>query len=407
MIQKLNSDKKTPDNEGETDGMRFRDLCVVLTLMTLCPLAKAWAPWRFIYTADSRSESPSDNAGVNVAILSEIVSEVLAQNAEFLCFGGDLCVGLENQTILEEEFLKWRQTVQPLYQAGFPVYIIRGNHDEGDPAGTTAWNNVFKDFTASGGLNYGLPQNGPDGEKNLTYAVAHKNVFILALDQLVTPNHGKNRVAQAWIDQQLAANTQPHVFPFGHFTAFKMIWDSFGDYPADRDRFWQSIARAGCRAYFCGHEHFYHEARVDSDGNNNNDLYQVVVGSAGASIHIWDGKYIGNNGNRTLTDIYHTTRFGYIVVDVRGYDITLTWMERDSSNQSIRGHYLPIYSWSWSVPIPKMVFADFVAIAENWLSGDCGPCGNLDLSGDGNIGLDDLLIFIEHWLVTPPAITEK
>ncbi len=191
MIQKLNSDKKTPDNEGETDGMRFRDLCVVLTLMTLCPLAKAWAPWRFIYTADSRSESPSDNAGVNVAILSEIVSEVLAQNAEFLCFGGDLCVGLENQTILEEEFLKWRQTVQPLYQAGIPVYIIRGNHDEGDPAGTTAWNNVFKDFTASGGLNYGLPQNGPDGEKNLTYAVAHKNVFILALDQLVTPNHGK------------------------------------------------------------------------------------------------------------------------------------------------------------------------------------------------------------------------
>ena len=229
--------------------MQLKQLYVPLIMMTLCSLANAWAPWRFIVTADSRSESHSDNAGVNVAILTEIVDEVIRQNAEFLCFGGDLCVGKANQTILEEEFLKWRQTVQPLYQAGIPVYAIRGNHDEGTPAGTTAWNNVFKDLTPSGGLNYALPQNGPDGEKNLTYSVTHKNVLILALDQLATPNHGKNRVAQAWIDQQLAANTQPHVFPFGHFTAFKMIWDSFGDYPADRDRFWQSIARAGCRAY--------------------------------------------------------------------------------------------------------------------------------------------------------------
>jgi hypothetical protein len=284
---------------------------------------------------------------------------------------------------------------------------MRGNHDEGSPAGTTAWNNVFKDLTASGGLNYALPQNGPAGEMNLTYSVTHKNVLILALDQLATPNHGKNRVAQAWIDQQLAANTQPHVFPFGHFTAFKMIWDSFGDYPTDRDRFWQSIARAGCRAYLCGHEHFYHDARVDSDGNPDNDLRQVVVGAAGASIHIWNGNYTGNNGNRTLTDIYHTTRFGYIIVDVRGYDITLTWMERDSANQSIPGRYLPIYSWSWSVPIPKMDFADFAAIAENWLVGDCGLCGNLDLSGDGTIGLDDLQLLAEHWLITPPVTTEK
>jgi hypothetical protein len=102
--------------------MCLKEFCFPLILMNLCSLANAWAPWRFIVTADSRSESHSDNTGVNVAILTEIVDEVLTQNAEFLCFGGDLCFGNANQTILEEEFLKWRQIVEPLYKARIPVY---------------------------------------------------------------------------------------------------------------------------------------------------------------------------------------------------------------------------------------------------------------------------------------------
>ena len=141
------------------------------------------------------------------------------------------------------------------------------------------------------------------------------------------------------------------------------------------------------RAYLCGHEHFYHDARVDSDGNPDNDIHQVVVGSAGASIHIWNGKYIGNNSGRALTDINHTTRFGYIIVDVRGYDITLTWMERDSSNQSLPGHYLPIYSWSWSVPIPEMGFADFdmpCSCGSGEIAGACCKSGELCPCGSGN-----------------------
>ncbi len=306
--------------------------------------------------------------GVNVPILTELVEEILAKNPDLFLFAGDLCVGNTTQPILEEEFLQWRQVMQPVYQAGIPVCIVRGNHDGGSSAATTAWNNVFKDLTASGGLDYSLPQNGPAGEVNLTYSITHKNALFLALDECVTVNHGNNYVNQSWVDAQLAANSRPHVFSFGHFTAFKMIWDSLGDHPTQRNAFLQSLENAGEQVYFCGHEHFYHHARAEKDGDPNTYIEQVVVGAAGASIHNWNGIYTGDNGGYELTDIFHTTRFGYILATITGNNVTLTWMQRDSADQTIQGHYLPQYSWSYTVPSEAFSLQEFAALAACWLS---------------------------------------
>ncbi len=303
--------------------MKQRVLILTIVLL-LSPAAGAWETWTFIVTADSRSESHEETLGVNVVILGELVDEILAENPDLFLFTGDLVVGNTTQDLLEVEFLQWREVMQPVYEAGIPVYIVRGNHDGGGSATTTAWNNVFRDETSSVGLDYSLPQNGPDGEKNLTYSVTHKNAFVLALDECTTANHPQNYVEQGWIDTELACNTRPHVFSFGHFTAFKMIWDSLGDHPTQRNAFWHSLEDAGSRVYFCGHEHFYHHATADNDGDPNNNIDQVVVGSAGASVHIWDGNYTGDNGGYELTDIFHTTRFGYILATVTGYDVNLT-----------------------------------------------------------------------------------
>jgi hypothetical protein len=62
-----------------------------------------------------------------------------------------------------------------------------------------------------------IPDNGPSGKIDRTYAIEYDNVLVLALDTCV--NAG--RVNQAWVDAKLNANTLPHVFVFGHMPAFK------------------------------------------------------------------------------------------------------------------------------------------------------------------------------------------
>jgi predicted phosphodiesterase len=270
--------------------------------------------WRFIVTGDSRGE---DN-GVNTVILGELADEILDRQVDFVLISGDLVTGYNDQAALQSQLNTWVKTMQPVYDAGIGVYPVRGNHDVGEPAGVSAWNNVFK-----GGFS--LPDNGPAGEKNLTYSFTHKNVLVIGLDQYVR----LRRVNQAWLDVQLAANTQPHIFVFGHEPAFKTKHTAcLDDYPDDRDVFWASIEKAGGRTYFCGHDHLYNHARVDDDGEPSNDIHQYVAGTAGAPLRDWAGEYDGVNNDYKLENIYHASEFGYCLVEVNGPDVTITWFER-------------------------------------------------------------------------------
>lgn len=42
--------------------------------------------------------------------------------------------------------------------------------------------------------------------------------------------------------------------------------------------------------------------------------------------------------------------------------------------------------------------ADFALFCLRWLDTDCGDCDGADLTGDGNVGLEDLQGFVGHWL---------
>ena len=278
--------------------------------------------WRFIVTGDSRG---NDN-GVNMAILGELAAEVVRKQVDFVLLSGDLVNGGIDQAALESQLKTWRDTMQPVYDAGIGVYVVRGNHDLGEPPGVTAWNNVFKD-------KFSLPGNGPAGEKNLTYSVRHKNAFIVGVDEYVR----LRRVNQSWLDAQFAANTKPHVFVFGHEPAFKAEHkDCLDDYAAERDMFWASIEKAGGRTYFCGHDHFYNHARVDDDGDPNNDIHQYIIGTAGAALYNWSGDYDGENSGYTVKGIYHSKEYGYCLVEIDGLDVTVTWMERVGAGKSAR-----------------------------------------------------------------------
>ena len=133
------------------------------------------------------------------------------------------------------QLTKWRETMQPVYDADIKVYAVRGNHDKGSKeAGLGIWNDIF-----SG--SYALPDNGPAGEKNLTYSVKHKNSLIIGFDSYLP---GDQKINQPWIDEQFVNSDLPHVFVMGHEPAFQVGHkDCLDDNLQERNTFLASITK--------------------------------------------------------------------------------------------------------------------------------------------------------------------
>ena len=302
---------------------------IILFLAAFWPAAAAGNSWKFIAVGDSQG---NDN-GVNSTILSEFALEVVGHGVDFVVVAGDL-VWCRRPNDFEDELYNWRSIMEPVYDENIPVYACRGNHESWGSA--AVWQSVFSD----------LPDNGPAGEKHMTYAVTHKNALVVALDEYVNIH----RVNQAWLDAQLAANAEPLVFVFGHEPAFQMHHpDCLDDYPADRDRLWNSISSAGGRTYFSGHDHFFDHAHVDDgDGDPNNDVHQFTSGTCGASFYTFSPPYDGNNSYFSLEQIYHARGYGYILVEINDLDVNLVWMQRNTNNLQSTGTYEPNETWSFS-----------------------------------------------------------
>jgi hypothetical protein len=322
-------------------------------------------PWKFIVTCDSRGYTN----GINQTIFNELVNEILSQDVDFLLFPGDLVTGYASigPSGFEAQLREWVQITEPVYNAGIGVYVSRGNHEVMDIWGysirpdidpydnhATRWLNVFGNDLYP---EQKLPDNGPAAEKYMTYAVTHKNAFIVSLDQYAGINHEEvHMVNQKWLDAQLAANMKPHIFITGHEPAFRALHsDCLDNRPAERDAFWESLRNAGGRTYFTGHDHFYDHARIDDgDGDPDNDIHQFIIATAGAPTYSWSGPYAGNNSYYTVEQLYHAENYGYVLVEVDDFNVTLTWMQRHTNDLEIPGIYQPEEEWSYKVT-PKPV----------------------------------------------------
>lgn len=330
-IQSANSSmggRQTKTRRRATRNM----VCAFIVAVVVCASASAQTSWKFIAVGDSQG---FDN-GVNTTILSELASEFIRQDVDCVLFCGDQVwrMGATDEQF-ESELRNWRATMQPVYDANIAVYPCRGNHENWGSA--AVWQNVFDD----------LPANGPAGEKHMTYSVTYKNAMFVAIDEFVTPY----RINQTWLDSQLAANSQPLVFVFGHMPAFRAYhYDCLDDYPDNRDAFWDSISRAGGRTYFCGHDHFFDHAHVDDgDGDPDNDVHQYISGTGGAPFYPFYPPYSGLNSHYTLEQLLHIQAFGYILAEVNDLDVNLTWMKRDTVDVLTEGTYEPNETWGFSV----------------------------------------------------------
>ena len=278
-----------------------------------------WAGvWRFAVVGDTRGDGTNTpaNPWVNTPVLSAMATAICNDQAELVLVVGDLIYGdpvSSRGTNMAAQYALWTNAMAPVYQAGIPVYPIRGNHDaSGDSAAGTSFLTAFPN----------TPRNGPTGEAGLTYSFTHKNAFFAALDQY----RAAHTVNQDWLTDQLALNTRSLVFVFGHEPAVQVNHaDCLAVNRAARNAFIDSLIGAGSRLYFCGHDHFYDHAIVSAP--NGGIFRQLVVGSGGAPYYDWSGVYgadFGEGGMATnVRHVGHTN--GYCLVTVSDFAVTVEW----------------------------------------------------------------------------------
>jgi len=276
------------------------------------------AQWRFVFFGDTQDETWGP--WINTNIFAELSRAVVREQASFLLFGGDMAN--HPQPAVPPA---WTNIAAPLYEAQIPIFPTIGNHDEWAIAETVQ------------AVGHMLPDNGPPGEIDQTYAVAFSNALIVVLNAFIPGR--EYTINQPWLDAVLQTNTLRHVFVMSHPPAFPVYHNTnacLALYPDRRDALWRSLVRAGCRVYFSGHDHFYDRCRVDDgDGNPENDVYQVVSGTGGAAIYPDSYWYayrgtngIGNDGPWLPTRILHDPANGYVLVEIEDERVTLTWKRR-------------------------------------------------------------------------------
>jgi hypothetical protein len=266
--------------------------------------------WKFMVSGETRGEDTLNP--IKTDMVAELARAVTNERPAFLVFLGDLAYAGG-----ETAYRMWNDLMSPCRDAGIPVYPIIGNHDSWNLAG---WTEVFGPT---------LPTNGPADDLGFTYFLTHSNALLLMLNQYRPAS--PLTVHQPWLDAVLATNSLPHVFAFGHVPAFKLFHtDCLGSYPVPRNLFWQSLTRAHARLYICGHDHFFDQARLDDgDGNEDNDLHQLIAGGGGAPIYP-DDEYDGDNGPWIPRRLFHEPGYGYLIVEVDGPAVTSTWHRRVS-----------------------------------------------------------------------------
>lgn len=323
--------------------MSRRFLCILVVLATWNFAAAQHL--KLIVAGDGRSDPGAkpprseDVNGINTLITGEIVQAVLAEKASALLWTGDLVLGNTSDRQKHKSQLEdWVKIVQPLWNHGMKVFPVRGNHEQMSKDSGSVWREIFTG-------NRGLPQNGPEGAKDLTYWVEMDNVLILGIDQYA---YAPETVPLNWLKETLAAHKKPHIFAFGHEMAFMAGHhkDNLSVNAKNRDDFMNTLIRAGSKAYFSGHDHFYDHLIATSSAGV---IHQYVAGTAGAPRYSFDGYTQANPGWETVP-VLHLPKtqddpmvFGYLVIEIDGPNATITFKGRTAP-----GKFESLDTWGYT-----------------------------------------------------------
>jgi len=272
------------------------------------------ASWSFVVVCDQQDKDGS--YGINKEIVEKMAAEIQSKNPSFILAGGDEVHGVDRhgQNPLIDQYAHYRAAMASLLNITYP---IRGNHETYGDVNTPG-----PDYAKEWKLHMinhmpQIPMNGPPNEKGMTYSFSKNNVFIIGLEEGYTGN--EYRVNQTWLNEQLATNTLPFTFVYGHYPAFEVApANTLANYPAERDVFWKSLGDYSVNVYFSGHIHLYNRAKISIDGGP--EIQQIVVGTGGGLLDTWDGTY---PDTRVIGESHQEGKYGYNMVTVNGNRVTI------------------------------------------------------------------------------------
>jgi hypothetical protein len=261
-------------------------------------LAADAEPWRFVVLGDTETPG-STTPGYNQTILGELRDVIPTESPDFVLVGGNLVAG-GSATALQS----WRDFfMAPLKDQGIAVYPCRGWCEASATASAPAIASATPWTTAFSG-EYALPQNGPVGEKGITYSFEHKNATIVVWDQY-SSGVLWGRVNVAWAEETCLSATTPHLFTLGNTDTGNT------DYVI--------LSRWGIEGYFHGYN------CVFTHHKHSETASQYSCGSAGSHDLPDPGEAAANDVSELISS---AGGYGYVLVEVDGYETTTVYKQR-------------------------------------------------------------------------------
>jgi hypothetical protein len=278
-----------------------------------------------------------------------------------------------------------RSVIDTRFGSDFLWYPIVGNH-EAETAEDMTW--LRNEYHTGNGVRTPLKQftnqDGPSSAEETIYTWDFGNAHFIALNQYwngISDTGTNGDIVPAlynWLAADLAANTQPVVFVFGHEPAFpfhRHVGDSLDAYPANRDAFWSLLEDNGVQAYICGHTHVYSKYQPNPD-----KTWQLDVGNAGNDSS-------SAPDNQTFADV--TVSETAVRFDV--------WQ-----STTMGGTEFEMID-SWSVPIELLMQLSPAVIDHSIDRGTALPDENVDLTPSGPGTINFTVTENADWLTVAPT----
>jgi Calcineurin-like phosphoesterase len=292
--------------------------------------------WKFAVSDDSRASggAAAKNNGVSVVVMSAIAKDIAAQGVDFVLFPGDMVTGETNDSVALDSMLKtWKSVMAPVYDAGIPVYVTRGNH-EYNPGANGAANPVDPSKGPFLAEFSSLPQNGPSGEQGFTWSLTHKNAKIIGFDQyigrsasynngLYAPGSNHGQAMNPWVVDEITKSRKDVNFVIAHEQMWPSIShsDCLANDPDSRDALVHALGTHH-GVYLAGHDHMYVRGYMTNDAGDKVPSFVVGTGGGGNYDYTpFDAVKAGYTGTdryvveKTLSSSANPT-FGYLLVTV-------------------------------------------------------------------------------------------
>jgi len=230
------------------------------------------------------------------------VKNIREKNVGVVMTEGDLLGSCDGKSGCEKKLGEWKTVLGDL---SAKTYALMGNHDRsGGGKADALWQKFFE-----------LPENGPEGYKELAYSFDFQNSHFVVLNSEKPKEHVIDKAQRDWLEKDLRDIQKDNKFVFFHEPAYPVsskIGESLDAEKSDRDALWQILKDQKVTAVFNGHEHIASRKKIDGVTQfifGNTDSFDHDLPKADAAEYSYQGQHYGIvevKGKEVTVNVYST-----------------------------------------------------------------------------------------------------